>query len=82
MADKLTFEERKRQREEFRRKALASFPYAVVQAPGNQALATWTDIRDSGQETPWKGERIPEVRAGLPQGHGSSESGQARSCSP
>jgi hypothetical protein len=52
MADKLTFEELKRQSEEFRRKALASFPYAVVQAPGNQALTTWTDIRDSGQGSP------------------------------
>jgi hypothetical protein len=52
MVGKPTPEELERRREELRQKAIASFPYARVQVPGDQALATWTHIGASGQGSP------------------------------
>ena len=49
MADKPTPDEFKRRYKELREKAVASFPFARVEAAGDQALATWRSVAASGR---------------------------------
>lgn len=44
MVDRPTPDEYKKRYQEYRQKALASFPFAQVTAPGDQALATWEGL--------------------------------------
>jgi hypothetical protein len=52
MADKPTPDELKRRYEEYRKNALASFPFARIETIGDQALATWEGLVASGRGAP------------------------------
>ena len=52
MVDKPTPDELKRRREESRKRAIATFPYARIETAGDQALATWGSVGASGRGAP------------------------------
>ena len=52
MVDKPTPDELRRRREEFHKRAIATFPYPRIEASGDRALATWRSIGVSGRGAP------------------------------
>jgi len=50
--DRLTPEEIKRRTAEARERALASFPFELVETSGEQALATWQSLKTAGRGVP------------------------------
>lgn len=48
----MTPDERKRRLDEYRRAALAKFPFKLIEVPGDQALAKWTELKAAGRGTP------------------------------
>jgi plasmid stability protein len=52
MAAQPTPEEIARRKREFREKAMAAFPFELLEAAGDRALATWEQLRDGGHGFP------------------------------
>jgi hypothetical protein len=52
MAAPLTPEERKRQADEARVKAIAAFPFELIETSGEAALATWERLKGAGRGSP------------------------------
>jgi len=48
----VTKDEIERRVQDYRRKAMEQFPLKLIEAPGDQALAKWQELKSAGQGTP------------------------------